>query len=316
MKKLLSAAFAVMMTASLFAGCGTTSGSSEAPQTAGSAAVSSSAESAKPVDKSSDFDGSRPINVVSREEGSGTRGAFIELTGIEEKQPDGKKVDNTTKEAIIANKTDVVLTNVAGDDYAIGYVSLGSLNSTVKALAVDGAEATAENVKNGTYKIARPFNIATKGDPTGLAADFISFIMSAEGQEVVEKNGYIKVDDAAAPYAGTKPEGKLVIAGSSSVTPVMEKLVEAYKALNAAATIEVQQSDSTAGMTAAIDGTCDIGMASRELKDTEAAALKATAIANDGIAVITSVNNPASAITKETIKEIFTGKVETWDQVQ
>lgn len=316
MKKVLCTAFAVLMTASLLAGCGAASGNSEASQPAGTAAVSSPAKSDKPEDKKSDFDSSRPINVVSREEGSGTRGAFIELTGIEEKQPDGKKVDNTTKEAIIANKTDVVLTNVAGDDYAIGYVSLGSLNSTVKALAVDGAEATAENVKNGSYKIARPFNIATKGDPTGLAADFISFIMSAEGQEVVEKNGYIKVDDAAAPYAGTKQEGKLVIAGSSSVTPVMEKLVEAYKALNAAATIEVQQSDSTAGMTAAKDGTCDIGMASRELKDSESAELKAVAIANDGIAVITSVNNPASGVAKETIKDIFTGKVETWDGIQ
>ncbi len=316
MKRVLAAAFAVMMTASLFAGCGTTSGSSEVSQPAESAAVSSSAESAEPEDNSSDFDASRPINVVSREEGSGTRGAFIELTGIQGEGADGTKVDNTTKEAIIANKTDVVLTNVAGDDYAIGYISLGSLNETVKALDIDGVAATAENVKDGSYKIARPFNIATKGDPTDLAADFIAYIMSAEGQDVIEKNGYIKVDEAAAPYAGSKPEGKIVIAGSSSVTPVMEKLVEAYQAMNAAATIEVQQSDSTAGMTAAIDGTCDIGMASRELKDSEAAELKATAIANDGIAVVTSVNNPATALTIENVKDIFTGAIATWADVQ
>lgn len=208
------------------------------------------------------------------------------------------------------------MTNVSGDDYAIGYISLGSLNDTVKAVSVDGAEATAENVKNGSYKIARPFNIATKGEPTGLAADFIAYIMSAEGQDIVEQNGYIKVEDAAEAYAGTKPEGKLVIAGSSSVTPVMEKLAEGYKAINPATTIEVQQSDSTAGMTGAIDGTCDIGMASRELKDSESEQLNAMAIANDGIAVITSVNNPTSDLTMENIKDIFTGNVEVWDDVK
>lgn len=302
MKKFLSALAASMLVISMFAGCGKSNDNTASSQ-AGTTAES-------------DFDSGKLINVVSREEGSGTRGAFVELTGIQEKKEDGTKVDNTTKEAIIANKTDVVLTNVAGDDYAIGYISLGSLNDTVQAVSVDGAEATAENVKNGSYKIARPFNIATKGEPTGLAADFISYIMSAEGQNIVEQNGYIKVEDAAEAYAGTKPEGKLVIAGSSSVTPVMEKLAEGYKAINPAATIEVQQSDSTAGMTGAIDGTCDIGMASRELKDSESEQLNAMAIANDGIAVITSVNNPFSDLTMQNIKDIFTGNVEVWDDVK
>lgn len=308
MKKFLSALAASMLVISMFAGCGKSNDNTASSQ-AGTTGESQTAPE-------SDFDSGKLINVVSREEGSGTRGAFVELTGVQEKKEDGTKVDNTTKEAIIANKTDVVLTNVSGDDYAIGYISLGSLNDTVKAVSVDGAEATAENVKNGSYKIARPFNIATKGEPTGLAADFIAYIMSAEGQDIVEQNGYIKVEDAAEAYAGTKPEGKLVIAGSSSVTPVMEKLAEGYKAINPAATIEVQQSDSTAGMTGAIDGTCDIGMASRELKDSESEQLNAMAIANDGIAVITSVNNPTSDLTMENIKDIFTGNVEVWDDVK
>ena len=255
----------------------------------------------------------KTVNVVSREDGSGTRGAFIELFGIEEKGADGTKKDNTTQEAIIASKTDVMLTNIAGDEYAIGYVSLGSLNDTVKALNIDGVEATTANVKNGTYKVSRPFNIATKGVGTPLTQDFISFILSKEGQEVVAKS-YISVDDAAAAYAGTKPEGKLVIAGSSSVAPVMEKLVEAYKAINPNATIEMQTSDSTAGMTGAMDGTCDIGMASRALKDSEAAELNGTEIALDGIAVIVNPKNTNTNMTKDQVKAVFTGAVTTWDE--
>ena len=254
-----------------------------------------------------------PITVVSREPGSGTRGAFVELFGIEEKDADGNKVDHTTEEAIIANKTDVMMTNVAGDPYAIGYISLGSLNDTVKALKIDGAEATAENVKAGTYKVSRPFNVATKGDASEAAQDFMSFIMSAEGQQVIEDNGYIKVDDAAAAYAGTKPEGKIVVAGSSSVSPVMEKLKEAYTAINPNAAIEIQTSDSTAGMTAAMDGTCDIGMASRALSEDEAAALNATVIASDGIAVVVALGNPLDELTSGQVKSVFTGETLAWD---
>lgn len=262
----------------------------------------------------SPFDGENAISVVSREEGSGTRGAFIELMGIEEKGPGGTKTDHTTKEAIIANKTDVVMTNVTGDPHAVGYISLGSLNDTVKAVKINGVEATTDNVKNGTYVVSRPFNIATKGDPAGLAKDFIDFILSAEGQEVVSVS-YIAVNDSAPAYSGSKPAGKIVVAGSSSVTPVMEKLKEAYEAINPDAEIEVQLSDSTAGMTGAIEGTCDIGMASRNLKDSEAAALKSSVIALDGIAIVVNPENTVENLSSEAVKNIFTGKVTTWSEV-
>ena len=234
--------------------------------------------------------------------------------GIEEKGADGTKTDKTTNEAVIANKTDVMLTNVAGDEYGIGYVSLGSLSSSVKAVKVDGVEATAENVKNGTYKVARPFNIATKSDISDAAQDFIDYILSSEGQEIVS-DGYIKINDDAQPYAGSKPAGKIVVAGSSSVSPVMEKLKEAYLKVNTNAEIELQTSDSTAGMTGAMEGTCDIGMASRELKDSESAALTATPIALDGIAVIVNPQNPTDDMSTEDIKDIFTGTKTMWSEI-
>lgn len=262
----------------------------------------------------SGFKADSEITVVSRENGSGTRGAFIELMGIEEKGEDGTKTDKTTAEAVIANKTDVMLTNVAGDEYGIGYVSLGSLSDSVKAVKVDGVEATAENVKNGTYKVARPFNIATKSDVSEVAQDFIDFILSSEGQEIVS-DGYIKINDEAQPYAGTKPAGKIVVAGSSSVSPVMEKLKEAYLAVNTNAEIELQASDSTAGMTGAMEGTCDIGMASRELKDSEKESLTATAIALDGIAIIVNPANPTDNMTSADIKDIFTGTKTSWSEI-
>lgn len=261
-----------------------------------------------------DFNADRSISVVSREDGSGTRGAFIELFGIEEKDAEGNKTDMTTQEAIVVNSTDVVLTTVAGDESAIGYVSLGSLNDTVKALKIDGVEASTENIKAGTYTISRPFNNATKGEPTGLAKDFIDFILSAEGQAVVSES-YITVNDEAAAYAGEKPEGKLVVAGSSSVSPVMEKLAEAYMAVNTGATIEIQTSDSTTGMQAAIDGTCDIGMASRELTENETAELTPTVIALDGVAVVVNNANPLEDATSEQIKSIFTGESTVWSDV-
>lgn len=255
------------------------------------------------------------ITVVSREDGSGTRGAFIELFGVEVKADDSTKKDMTTKEAIIANKTDVMLTNIAGDPNAIGYVSLGSLNDTVKALSIDGVAASAENIKSGAYPIARPFIIATKGEASGLAADFIGFILSKEGQEVIG-GGYIAIDDNAPAYIGTRPTGKITVAGSSSVTPIMEKLKEAYLVLNPNATIEIQMSDSTAGMTGAIDGTCDIGMASRELKESELAELTGTPIALDGISVIVNTQNPVDGLTSQQVHSIFTGETTAWDTLQ
>ena len=254
---------------------------------------------------------SDPITVVSREDGSGTRGAFIELFGVEEKDADGNKVDNTTEEAEITNNTAVMMSTVAGDVDAIGYISLGSLNDSVKAAKIDGVEATAENIKSGEYKVSRPFNIATNGEVSDVAQDFIDYILSPEGQAVVEENGYIAVDSTEAE--STQPEGKVVVAGSSSVTPVMEKLKEAYAEVNPNAEIEIQQSDSTTGMTSAIDGICDIGMASRDLKDEELeAGLTATTIANDGIAIIVNNDNPTDNLTADQVKSIYVGEVTTW----
>lgn len=264
--------------------------------------------------KDAGFKDTSSITVVSREAGSGTRGAFVELTGVEVKTAEGTKKDLTTQEAVIANKTDVVLTNVAGDTYAIGYISLGSLNDTVKALAVDGVVPSAETVKDGSYPIARPFNIATKGTPSNLAKDFLDFIMSKEGQAIVAES-YIPVLDNAAGYQGPKPAGKLVIAGSSSVSPLMEKLIEAYQKVNTAADIELQASDSTAGMTGVSEGTCDIGMSSRALKDSELAKLTPLTIAKDGISVIVNKANPLTNISREALKAIYTGTTTTWNSL-
>ena len=260
--------------------------------------------------------GGTAITVVSREDGSGTRGAFIELLKIQEKDASGNKVDNTTKEAIIANKTDVMLTQVSGNKNAIGYVSLGSLNDSVKAVKVDGAEATVDNIKNGTYKVSRPFEIATKGEAKGLKADFIKFILSKEGQEVITTNKYIAIDEKAASFTSDNSEGKLVIAGSSSVTPVMEKLVEAYNAINKKATIEVQQTDSTTGIKSVTDGTADIGMASRELADSEKTVLTPTQIALDGIAIIINKENTVNEMTSVNIKAIYTDGIKDWKDVK
>ena len=255
------------------------------------------------------------IDVISREDGSGTRGAFVELFGIEEEK-DGEKVDMTTQEASITNNTDVMLTTVAGDENSIGYVSLGSLNDTVKAVKIDGAEATAENVADDTYKVARPFNIAVKDGLSDAASDFIKFIMSEDGQKVVEDNGYISQGNEGA-YTASGLKGKVVVAGSSSVTPVMEKLKEAYVAVNPDVEIEVQQSDSTTGMTSAIEGVCDIGMASRDLKDSELeAGLTSTVIAMDGIAVVVNNDSPVAELTSENVKDIFTGEITDWADVQ
>ena len=256
------------------------------------------------------------ITVISREEGSGTRGAFIELFGIEEKNEAGEKVDYTIATADITNSTGVALTTVSENESAIGYISLGSLNDTVKALAIDGEEATVENIKDGSYKIARPFNIATMDEVSELAQDFIDYILSADGQAVIEENGYISVSDADA-YSGSKPSGTIMVAGSSSVSPVMEKLIEAYNVINPDAVIELQTSDSTTGMNSAIEGVCDIGMASRELKDSELeGGLTPTVIAMDGIAVIVNLANDLDGLSSEQVKAIYTGEITDWSELQ
>jgi phosphate transport system substrate-binding protein len=261
------------------------------------------------------FDESSKISVISREDGSGTRGAFIELFGIEEKGSDGTKSDKTTKEAIIVKQTDVMMTNIVNDPNAIGYISLESLNDTVKALQIDGTVPSADNVKNGSYKVSRPFYVATKGEASGVSADFLNFVMSKEGQEVVGKS-YISVNDSAAAYSGDKPTGKIVIAGSSSVTPIMEKLKEAYIAINSGATIEIQMTDSTSGLTSATEGTCDIAMSSRELKEAELEVLTPLQIAIDGIAVIVNKENTTADLTSEQVKSIFTGEVTVWKDLK
>lgn len=255
------------------------------------------------------------INVVSREDGSGTRGAFIELFGIEEEK-DGEKVDMTTTDASITNSTSVMMTTVAGDENAIGYISLGSLNDTVKAVKIDGAEASAEAVADGTYKVSRPFNIVTGEKVSDAAQDFINYIMSADGQQIVEDNGYIKAETEGETYAAGDAEGKVVVAGSSSVSPVMEKLKEGYEAAQDKVTVEVQTSDSTTGVTSVADGICDIGMASRELKDEETEqGLTPTVIATDGIAVIVNTTNEVEDLTSDQVKAIFTGETTEWEDL-
>ena len=317
-KKVISLFVTGMLAVGMLAGCGSDNAAdttTDAAATTSEAQTADAATEEAQAENTADFDASEYINVLSREDGSGTRGAFIELFGIEEKDADGNKVDNTTEEAVITNSTSVMLTSVASDEYAIGYVSLGSLDDTVKAVSIDGADATVENIKDGSYTIARPFNIATKGDVSDVAQDFINYIMSAEGQAVITENGYIGSDDAAA-FESNGATGKVVVSGSSSVTPVMEKLKEAYLAVNTGAEIEIQESDSTTGMTDAAAGTCDIGMASRELKDSETEqGLTATTIAMDGIAVIVNLDNPTTNLTTDQVKNVYVGDVTTWDEL-
>ena len=261
------------------------------------------------------WDSSNDITIVSREDGSGTRGAFVELFGIQQ-EVDGEKVDMTTVDAQVTNNTSVMLTTVAGDEYAIGYVSLGSLDESVKALKIDGAEATEENNRKWFLQSIKTVNIAVKeGADNEVANDFITYIMSTEGQKIVADNGYIPVADTKA-YDGTKPSGSAVVGGSSSVSPVMEKLIEAYKSVNPNAKIELQTSDSTTGMTSTLEGSYDIGMASRELKEEEVGqGLKATVIATDGIAVIVNNDNPTEELSSDQVKSIYTGETYTWDEV-
>lgn len=260
--------------------------------------------------------GTGTINVISREDGSGTRSAFVELFGIEEKDANGEKIDRTKTDASVTNSTAVMMTNVANDPNAIGYLSLGSLDDSVKAVKIDNVDATADNVKNGTYAVSRPFNIVTKDSVSEVAQDFIDFILSADGQKIVEDNKYTASVDNAKAFKTKVPTGKLVIAGSSSVSPVMEALKEAYLAINTNAEIEIQTSDSTTGVNSAKEGICDIGMASRELKDEEkSAGLAATVIAIDGIAVIVNDNNPIETMTKDQVKSVYVGETTDWSQL-
>ena len=298
-KKITATALFGVLAVSAFAGCGGAGSSSNGSSDAGS-------DSAK-------FDASKTISVVTREEGPGTRDAFTELTGVLVKDGDNK-TDNTTTSAVTINSTEAVITNVKDNEAAIGYISLGSLNDTVKALKIGGVEATADNVKSGDYAVSRPFNIAYKGELSDVAQDFVDYIMSSDGQKIVSDNGYVTVSENAA-YSGKKPSGKISVAGSSSVSPVMEKLAEAYQKVNTNAKVEIQTSDSSAGMQSAMGGTCDIGMASRDLKDEEKSARKVETIAKDGIAVIVNNANTCDDLTLDQVKSIYTGETTVWSDI-
>jgi len=298
-KKITATALFGVLAVSAFAGCGGAGSSSNGSSDAGSDAAK--------------FDASKTISVVTREEGSGTRDAFTELTGVLVKDGDNK-TDNTTTSAVTINSTEAVITNVKDNEAAIGYISLGSLNDTVKALKIGGVEATADNVKSGDYAVSRPFNIAYKGELSDVAQDFVDYIMSSDGQKIVSDNGYVTVSENAA-YSGKKPSGKISVAGSSSVSPVMEKLAEAYQKVNTNAKVEIQTSDSSAGMQSAMGGTCDIGMASRDLKDEEKSALKVETIAKDGIAVIVNNANTCDDLTLDQVKSIYTGETTVWSDI-
>ena len=298
-KKITATALFGVLAVSAFAGCGGAGSSSNGSSNAGSDAAN--------------FDASKTISVVTREEGSGTRDAFTELTGVLVKDGDNK-TDNTTTSAVTINSTEAVITNVKDNEAAIGYISLGSLNDTVKALKIGGVEATADNVKSGDYAVSRPFNIAYKGELSEAAQDFVDYIMSSDGQKIVSDNGYVTVSENAA-YSGKKPSGKISVAGSSSVSPVMEKLAEAYQKVNTNAKVEIQTSDSSAGMQSAMGGTCDIGMASRDLKDEEKSALKVETIAKDGIAVIVNNANTCDDLTLDQVKSIYTGETTVWSDI-
>ena len=322
MKKSIKLSLAAVMALSMMTACGASATETAAPAADTSAAAAAdttaadteaAATEAQTEAAGASMEGA--IDVISREDGSGTRGAFIELFGVEQKDASGEKVDYTTDDAEITNSTEVMITSVAGDKQAIGYISLGSLNDSVKALKIDGAAATVDDIKDGSYKIARPFNIVTTGEVSDVAQDFINFIFSEEGQKVVEDNGYISQGNQGA-YTASGKSGKVTVAGSSSVTPVMEKLAEAYKALNSDVTVEVQQSDSTTGVTSSIEGVCDIGMASRELKDEETAkGAQGQAIAMDGIAVVVNNENPVEDLTAEQVKDIYVGDTTDWSEL-
>ena len=321
MKKAISILMAALLCVSVFAACGETESSSSESSSSTSASTSSSETSSEASEESSEAESSEesteggaasgPITVVSREDGSGTRGAFVELIGVEDEEGN----DMTTVDAEISNSTEVVIQSVAGNTGAIGYISLGSLDDTVKGVKIDGVEPTAENIENGSYTVSRPFNVATKGELTNEAAqDFMNYIMSEEGQAIVAED-YIPVADVEA-FESNGASGSVTISGSSSVSPLMQKLIEGYNAVNPNVDIELQTSDSTTGMTDAINGMSDIGMASRELKQEELdAGLVNTVIATDGIAIIVNNESPIEDLTTEQVRDIYLGNVTDWSEV-
>ena len=278
-------------------------------------ACGSDASTSTSTSTGSESGASASITVVTREDGSGTRSAFVELTGVETDEG-----DMTIATAQVANSTNNVMTSVQAEPSAIGYISMGSLNETVKGIAVDGVEPTTDNVKAGTYPISRPFNIVTNGDISAqdeLTQDFVNWVMSADGQAICTEEGYIG-DDAAEAYTSTQPSGSLAVGGSSSVSPVMEKLIETYMAdVNPNASIDLQTTDSTNGVTGALDGTYNVGMASRAISDDEASqGAVSTQLAMDGIAVIVNTENTVSNISMDSLRGIYTGEVTDWADVQ
>ena len=308
-------AAAMMMS---LAACGSSAADSTPAASESTASSEAASGEAAPAESeaAADFDTDQDITVISREDGSGTRGAFIELTGVEEKNADGQKVDNTTEAAAIQSSTNGVMTAVANDETAIGYISLGSLNDSVKAVKVGGIEASAETVKDGSYTLARPFNIVTNGEATDpVAVDFIAYCLSKDGQALATEEGY--VGSEGEDYTSAQPEGKITVGGSSSVSPLMEKLIEAYKTVNPNAELELLTSDSATGVSGALDGSYTIGMASRELKDSEVeGGAKATVLALDGIAVVVNPGNTTDDLTVDQIKGIYTGELTVWSDVQ
>lgn len=308
MKKrtLMALGLAAVLGASMLAGCGSDSSDETTTDSAAEETTDETTEESSASIPSGD------ITVISREDGSGTRGAFVELTGVEEDD-----VDNTTASAEITNSTAVMMTTVAGNENAIGYISLGSLDDSVTAVSIDGVEASVDTVKDGSYAISRPFNIVyNEADADEITSDFVAYILSAEGQAVIEEEGYVSIAEGES-YEASGLSGTLSIGGSSSVTPVMEKLAEAYEELNPDVNVEVQQSDSTTGVQAAYEGTVQIGMASRDLKDEELDyGLTCTSIAMDGIAVIVNNNNGIGDLTMDQVKSIYTGEITTWEELQ
>ena len=308
-------AAAMMMS---LAACGSSAADSTPAASESTASSEAASGEAAPAESeaAADFDTDQDITVISREDGSGTRGAFIELTGVEEKNADGQKVDNTTEAAAIQSSTNGVMTAVANDETAIGYISLGSLNDSVKAVKVGGIEASAETVKDGSYTLARPFNIVTNGEATDpVAVDFIAYCLSKDGQALATEEGY--VGSEGEDYTSAQPEGKITVGGSSSVSPLMEKLIEAYKTVNPNAELELLTSDSTTGVSGALDGSYTIGMASRELKDSETeGGAVSTVLDQDGIAVVVNPANSVEDLTVDQIKGIYTGELTVWSDLQ
>ena len=305
-KRMLALLLSALLVVGMLAGCAKTE---EPAQTEEPAKTEETAKTEAPAAETP----AKAITVVSREEGSGTRGAFVELMGVQTDEG-----DMTTEDAEIANSTSLVQSTVAGNAAAIGYISLGSYDaSVVKALQVDGVEASVDNVKAGSYAVSRPFVICYKEENLSeLGRDFIGFIMSADGQAILADKGYIAMDEGAAAYSAAGLTGNLSLDGSTSVGPVMEKLAEAYMAINEGVTIDIQQTGSGTGITSTIEGSCEIGMSSRELKSEELeAGLTPVVIALDGIAVIVNPGNKVDGLTSEQIRQIFTGEVTDWNQL-